>query len=34
MLKRVSTVLLTILLLDLFNMTLDKIIRFVASTGF
>jgi len=34
MLKRVSTVFLAILLLDLFNMALDKIAKFIASTGF
>jgi len=34
MLKRVSTIFLAILLPDLFNIALDKIARFVASTGF
>jgi len=34
MLKKASTVFLVILSLDLFNMALNKIARFVASTGF
>jgi len=34
MLKKVSTVLLATLLLDLFNIALDKIARFTASIGF
>jgi len=34
MLKRVSTILLAILSPDLFNIALDKIARFIASTGF
>jgi len=34
MLKKVFTVFLIILLLDLFNIALNKITRFVASTGF
>ena len=34
MLARASTMFLTVLLLDLFNMVLDKIVKFTAKTNF